>query len=362
MKQNQKHTGRRKQNDTAVIRAAIVSAVMLFLLCALVLWERYGSYWKRSSELITVTTEPVPAEYAAPAMQEGSVIMIDYPSKDYLTGEQITKPAVVYLPYGYDESTQYDVLYLMHGWMMRAQDYLQESSGIRQLFDHLIEDGRTEPFITVCLTFDRDNEPQSYERSVEELAMFQYELREYVMPYVESEFSTYAENTSVRGLRASRDHRAFGGFSMGAVTAWHQFIINLDLIHDFIPMSCDSWIRGANGGLLKPEMTVHSLVTAVHDQRYHLDDYFIYACAGKGDPMFKNIDTQVQEMKRRQEFSAENMIYGIKEDGLHDMNTVREYLYNALPYVFPKQNKIRNRCASERPRDQRYPQAVRVFL
>ena len=50
--------------------------------------------------------------------------------------------------------------------------------------------------------------------------------------------------------------------------------------------------------------------------------------------MFKNIDTQVQGMKRRQEFCAENMIYAIKEDGLHDMNTVREYFYNALPHIF----------------------------
>ncbi len=328
---------RKKQNDHAVRHAGIVSLVMLFLLCALVLWERYGSYWKRSSELITVSTEPVPAEYNGPAGQEGSVVMMEYPSKDYLTNEKITKPAYVYLPYGYDETEQYDVLYLMHGWMMRAQDYMQDSSGIKQLFDHLIEGGRTRPFIAVCLTFDRDNEPQTYERSVEELAMFQYELREYAMPYLEEKLSTYAENTSIKGLRASRDHRAFGGFSMGAVTTWHQFLFNLDLIHSFIPMSCDSWIRGANGGLLKPELTVHSLVTAVHNQRYHLNDYFIYACAGKGDPMFKNIDTQVQEMKRRQEFCAGNMIYAIKEDGLHDMNTVREYFCNALPHIFPKE-------------------------
>jgi len=326
----------RTQPNQSIRRAAIVSLVMLFLLCALVLWERYGSYWKRSSELVTVTTEPVPQDYTVPASQQGTVITIDYPSRDYLTNEEITKPAYVYLPYGYDESVQYDVLYLMHGWMMRAQDYLQEPYGIKQLFDHMIADGRTRPFIAVCLTFDRDNEPQSYERSVEELAMFQYELREYAMPYLEEKLSTYAENTSVKGLRASRDHRAFGGFSMGAVTTWRQFLFNLDLIRSFIPMSCDSWIRGSNGGLQKPELTVHSLVTAVHNQRYHLEDYFIYACAGKGDPMFKNIDTQVQEMKRRQEFCAENMIYAIKEDGLHDMNTVREYFCNALPHIFSK--------------------------
>ena len=32
------------------------------------------------------------------------------------------------------------------------------------------------------------------------------------------------------GLQASREHRAFGGFSLGAVTTWYQFIYNLDYI------------------------------------------------------------------------------------------------------------------------------------
>jgi hypothetical protein len=28
----------------------------------------------------------------------------------------------------------------------------------------------------------------------------------------------------------SREHRAFGGFSLGSVTTWHQFIFNNDII------------------------------------------------------------------------------------------------------------------------------------
>ena len=326
---------RKTENRSTILPAAAVSAVMLFLLVGLLLWENYGSYWKRTSELRTETTVPVPAEYDQPALHQGTVIKIDYPAKDYLADEEIVKPAYVYLPYGYEESRSYDVVYMMHGWMMRAQDYLDDSFKIRSLFDHLIEDGVTKPFIAVCLTFDRDNEPQSYERSVDELALFHYELREYAMPYLEERLATYAENTSLKGLRAARDHRAFAGFSMGAVTTWHQFLFNQDLIRGFVPMSADSWIRGANGGRLRPEATVRSLVYAVHDNRMGLDDYFIYAATGKSDPMFVNVDTQIAEMKRRQEFTADNMIYGISETGMHDMAAVREYLYNALPHLFP---------------------------
>ena len=326
---------RKTENRGFIMRAAIVSAVMLLMMVAAVLWENYGSYWKRTSMLREESTVSVPAEYEQPASRQGTVIQIDYPSKDYLSGEEITKPAYVYLPYGYEESGSYDVLYMMHGWMMRAQDYLDDSFKIRSLFDHLIEDGVTKPFIVICLTFDRDNEPQSYERSVDELALFHYELREYAMPYLEERLGTFAENTSIRGLRAARNHRAFAGFSMGAVTTWHQFIFNSDLIRGFVPMSADSWIRGANGGRLKPEATVRSLVSSIHDHRLRLNDYFIYVCTGKGDPMFENVDTQVTEMKRRQEFTADNTIYGISESGLHDMIAVREYLYNALPHMFP---------------------------
>ena len=50
--------------------------------------------------------------------------------------------------------------------------------------------------------------------------------------------------------------------------------------------------------------------------------------------MHDQVDSQVQEMMRRQEFCAENMVYEIKDNGYHDMNAVREYLYNALPAVF----------------------------
>ena len=46
----------------------------------------------------------------------GTVEHITYPSHDYAkNGEEITKEANIYLPYGYSEDKQYNVLYLMHG-------------------------------------------------------------------------------------------------------------------------------------------------------------------------------------------------------------------------------------------------------
>ena len=319
--------------------AAVVSLIAVCAVVFIALFAQYGSYYKRSSRVKEGITEAVPDSYLTECDHPGTVIRMDYPTKDYLSGREIYKPAFIYLPYGYDETSgePYDVMYMMHGWMMQAQDYLTDDAHIRDLFDHLIDRGDTKPFIAVCLTFDAQNEPATYEKSVDELANFQEELRNDVIPYIEARLHTYAKNTSIKELRATRDHRIFAGFSMGAVTAWHQFIFNLDIIHKFVIMSGDCWITGQNGGLLRPEKTVSRLVSAIHDRLYHLEDYFLYVGVGDIDPMHDQVDSQVQEMMRRQEFCAENMIYEIKENGYHDMNAVREYLYNALPKMLSKE-------------------------
>ena len=63
-------------------------------------------------------TEAVPSEYFRPASEQGTVEVLWYDSKDYTASSKPTtrKPAYVYLPYGYDASKKYDVIYLLHGW------------------------------------------------------------------------------------------------------------------------------------------------------------------------------------------------------------------------------------------------------
>lgn len=318
---------------------AVVSLCTVLLVVLMLVADHCSTYWKRSSQVAVINPGPVPAEYTEPCAHPGTVVRIDYPARDYLAGANITKPAFVYLPYGYDEASdqEYDVLYFMHGWMMQAQDLYADEFHIKELFDHLIENGDTRPFIAVGLTFDAENRAQSYERSVEELALFHYELRQYAVPYLEKQLSTCADDTSPLGLRRSRSHRAFAGFSMGAVTCWHQFIFNLDFIRSFIPVSADSWIKGSNGGMVRTDATVNELVKAIHRNGLGLKDYFIYAGIGTIDPMYTQMDTQVQEMMKRQEFAAENMVYGIMENGYHNMEEMRVHLYHALPLIYPGQ-------------------------
>ena len=134
----------------------------------------------------------VPEEYFAPSDHPGQVVEITYDSRDYTDAAEpaIQKTAYVYLPYGYDEpdqETRYDVLYLMHGWTMTAGDFFDTAqSGIVSMLDHMVENGDIPPVIVVCATFDAQNQSQGFSRSVEELSVFHRDLRENLIPYVES--------------------------------------------------------------------------------------------------------------------------------------------------------------------------------
>ncbi len=281
----------------------------------------------------------IPAKYYEESVQPGQVIQVNYESQDYTRSNgSITKPAWVYLPYGYDENdtdTRYDILYLMHGWTMTASDFLDEGkSDLVNLLDNMIEAGNIPPMIVVSATFDAENQSQNFSRSVEELSVFHNDLRDHLMPYIESRFHTYAEETSPEGFRDSRAHRAFGGFSLGAVTTWYQFIYNLDYIKYFVPMSGDCWIMGTYGGRYYPVETVDFLEDVIAEGGYGKEDFRIYQGIGTDDPIWDQTDSQIQEMFRRSTFTPENLHYAIIEGGRHDMDACERYLYYALQDFF----------------------------
>lgn len=282
----------------------------------------------------------VPEEYFSESDHGGQAAEVTYDSRDYTDASEpaIQKTAYVYLPYGYDEAdqeTRYDILYLMHGWTMTAGDFFDETgSGIVPMLDHMIENGDIPPIIVVCATFDAENQSQSFSRSVEELSVFHNDLRENLMPYIESHYHTYAENTTPEAFQASRAHRAFGGFSLGAVTTWYQFIYNLDYIQYFLPMSGDCWIMGTYGGRYYPVETVDYLENMLAEGGYGEDDFRIYQGIGTDDPIWGQTDSQIQEMFTRSTFTPENLHYAIIQGGRHDMDACERYIYHALQDFF----------------------------
>ena len=97
-----------------------------------------------------------------PASQQGTVVELEYETPAYAVNdllglnETLTKKATVYLPYGYDESKQYNVLYLLHGTKGDADGPMEEfwlvqwGEQTRNVLDNMIEKGLCEPLIVVC--------------------------------------------------------------------------------------------------------------------------------------------------------------------------------------------------------------------
>lgn len=127
------------------------------------------------------------------------------------------KSAYVYLPYGYeeDESIRYNILYFMHGGGGNAGQFYNRSYALNDILDHAIENGEIDPLIVVTPTFYL---PQDTDTGVsnagQRVSVFHQEFIQDLMPAVERRYRTYAESTDQAGLEASRNHRAFGGFSM----------------------------------------------------------------------------------------------------------------------------------------------------
>lgn len=271
----------------------------------------------------------VPAQYMTPAENQGTVQQITYDSRDYAgDGGAIQKTAYVYLPYGYektDTQTEYDVFYLIHGWGGYAGEYFTFGDGrIKNMLDHMIENGEIPPMIVVSATFYHDGSSQDFGSSVRELREFHQDFRDNLMAAVEGEFHTYAQSVSKEDLSASRDHRAFGGFSLGAVTTWMEFCYDYDYIRYFLPMSGACWYYGGYGDYY-PEETCDFFEELITENDLNERGYFIYAATGTNDSQRGQVDIQMEEMLARNDvFTLDHVRYYLKDGGVHDLNAVLE--------------------------------------
>ena len=287
----------------------------------------------------TGMTKPVPTAYTAPSEHPGTVVQVEYDSQDYLRGDApVTKTAWVYLPYGYDENdtqTRYDILYLMHGWGGAAGEYFYMGDGmIKNMLDHMIENGEIRPIIAVSATFYNENSDRDFGASEDALREFHRDFTDHLMPAVEGTFHTYAASTSLEDLAASRDHRAFGGFSLGSVTTWMEFCHDTDYIRYFLPMSGSSWYYGTYGDF-QTVRNVDYVQQIVEENGLNERGYFIYHAVGTEDVVKGQTLMMADEMLSRDGvFPPEHYMFFQKESGHHDFDAVQEFMFNALPLFF----------------------------
>ncbi len=172
---------------------------------------------------IPETLAQVPEGYELPADQQGSIERLDYTTYESMgyeeQSEELEKTAYVYLPYEYNEEEQYNVFYLMHGGWSNETTMMgtdRSPSTLKNIVDHAIEDGRMQPMIIVCPTYNNTSPDDSsdYGLALQLTDNYHNELMNDLIPAVESRYSTFADDTTPEALTASRDHRAFGGFSL----------------------------------------------------------------------------------------------------------------------------------------------------
>ena len=206
-----------------------------------------GNTGVAENEKIPKKLQEIPADYYTEADRQGSLVELNYETYESRTYEQksrkLNKRAIVYLPYGYSENERYNVFYLMHGGWSNETTWLgtpERPGTFKNVIDHAVSDGKMKPFIIVCPTYNNESPSDSgdYTLAYGTLTVnYHNELMNDLIPAVEGTYSTYADNVTSEGIKASRDHRAFGGFSMGSVATWHTFLNCLDAFRYFMPSS-----------------------------------------------------------------------------------------------------------------------------
>ncbi len=275
--------------------------------------------------------------YITGVTQRGQTVSFHY---DAMTqdGQAYNKGALVYLPYGYnaeDKETRYNVVYLMHGHGGGYTTFFRTAgsfSTMQFVLDAMIEKELIDPVIVVTPTYAVPGKDDFWCAT-----NFWYELNNYLIPAFESAYNTYAQDVTPEGIRASRTHRAFAGFSMGAMCTWYTFEHSLDQIAYYMP--CCGGISFGNDAPEKAAL----LAASVANAGYTKDDFFIYAgCGGEGDVGYAGLTAQINAMKEMpdtfvycENFRDGNLYY-TQCSGGHSTKSVELIMYAALPTFFDK--------------------------
>lgn len=283
--------------------------------------------------------EYIPDGYENPATQQGTLNKLTYDTWESFSYEQksnkITKEAWVYLPYGYTDEEEYNVFYLSHGGWSNGTTLMgtdDNPKSFKNVIDNAIQDGNIKPLIIVLPTYNNtsENDSSDYSLAIQLTNQFHNELVNDLIPAVESKYSTYAKDTTPQGLKESRDHRGFGGFSMGSVNTWNTFRYCLDYFRYFMPMSGSYTTDG------------EYMADLVRQQGYSSQDFFIFAASGTDDFVYSAFKAQIMAMannsggmfKLAKNESEGNMSFLEREGYKHDAKATDEYTYNGLRFFW----------------------------
>lgn len=274
-----------------------------------------------------INTLPVPEKLIKECDQNGTIEKFTYNTKDYRnngTELNVEKKVEVYLPYGYDSSKKYNVLYLMHG----AQEdegfwFTKWGHTTLPVLDNMIKEKKCEPLILVSADYG-DNGPQ----------YFPLEFRNELVPLIETKYSTYlGSDTSTENMRATRDHRGFTGFSMGSVTSIEVLKQATDIVSYFGSLSVVLRTENPSEGEIPCQDIKDALEGEFKDYEIkywlHMDGTADYAMPGHEilkDSLLKDMSDRFQDGK--------NFCWLVVKGGSHAYNCWIQGLYDSLLVFF----------------------------
>ena len=262
--------------------------------------------------------EPQGKDYTQPAAQSGKVTKETY----NIGNGQNT--CLVYTPPGYDSSKKYNVLYLMHGGGENENTIFNEFK-LNNILDNMIANGELDPLIVVTPNFNKATAQTFYK-----------EWRASLIPFIEKKYSTYAGgDVAEANLKATRYHRAYGGFSMGSASTWAGIVHGcMEICAYWMPLSGDNW--EGNNAFAKSQTVADEI------DRIGLkdDEFFIIASTGSDDIAYPNMKPQYEEMHKNAKFkwgtdlSKNNIFFLVAPGKTHWWGYVRWYIYDTLPIFF----------------------------
>ena len=245
----------------------------------------------------------------------------------------MAKAAWVYLPYGYDTAKQYNVLYLLHGGGVNEDWWLKMFPDTVTILDNMMAQGICEPCIIVTPTYYRGTEADRNAEFITE--HFRFELRNDLIPAIESKYSTYAKgDVSEENLIKTRNHRAFAGLSLGSMTTYRAaFYNNYDLFAWYGPFSGCCGPKGDRA--VEVKRIIETLENGVKN---NLPLDYLFCCNGDQDIAYEehveimnNVTKTCDILKQ-----GENYDFFTIPGGVHDMKAWQLHLYHALQIFFTK--------------------------
>ena len=238
-----------------------------------------------------MTSDSIPEEYLVQRPDSsGTIEYVSYSTLDYFgDSAAMTKNAYVYLPYNYDASTPYNVLYLMHGIGGNEREWgmVDDSSKVKIMLDNLIYNEEIEPFIVVAPNGRSSADFANSGSDHNSFYVFGQELRNDLIPYIDSAYSTYAEyDENGYDLAATRDHRAMAGLSMGGMQTINIGMCeSLDIISSFGAFSA-----------APTSYTASNIATILKDYEEYDINYFYNICGTEDGIAFASASAAVTSL------------------------------------------------------------------